>query len=565
MDQCPTSSVRSKKIKNEEEGLEDRFEHLGDIWTEIRGHELFLFGYKRRKAPEPISNLWKRNLGKLVVPNVFVDVELMKALVDSYDPKTKTIYDYRGNPMVAINKQTIDMVFDLDWDVEEKIDMHKLSQEFFNLEDIYRKWRLPIHRPKVGGSIIPFSKTDKVPFDVNQFHPYFKYTYYATAQVLGLEAHPLMDIGVMVLCADLQSKDPMPFDYATYVAEALNHGLEKLKGNLVNIHFSLYSLLLHVILYCGQESNIWSDDFSMRAYDKSGLKKPVQLWVSAWDQRFTNNQYWHFQECFVKPLSVALRQHRDYTLSPEIKRFLRPKDFSPESQIDYNWGDWYCHPNHTEIRIFGYEGKPYMLPITVPNRVASLEIVRQLSVVSAKHLTDFGKQFIVPRLLVFSDFIVKSSKSYHLLQNKLDYYGMTLGNPRENFDPEGYVKATRTSQKLRAGIHVAQMPDDLIRNLEREEAKALRERFEMTWEAFKWKRVRGKVDGNLLGDLQDPLEIAKKLLQHEAEIMHKVPPQFLHFIKTGRDSEPLAHMSQKSTASSIPADSPREDYPLALR
>lgn len=119
--------MRSKKIKSEEEGLEDRFEHLGDIWTEIRGHELFLFSYKRRDAPEPISNLWKKNLGKLVVLNVFVDVELMKALVDCHDPRTKTICDYQGNPLVVINKQTIDMVFDLDWEVEEKIDMQKLS------------------------------------------------------------------------------------------------------------------------------------------------------------------------------------------------------------------------------------------------------------------------------------------------------------------------------------------------------------------------------------------------------------------------------------------------------
>lgn len=108
---------------------------------------------------------------------------------------------------------------------------------------------------------------------------------------------------------------------------------------------------------------------------------------------------------------------------------------------------------------------------------------------------------------------------------------------------------------------MAQMLDDIIRNLEREEAKVLRERSEMTWEAFKWKRERGMVDGDLLGNLQDPLEIAKKLLQHEVEIMHRVPPQFLHFVNTGKDSKPLANMSPKSSASSIPADSPREDYP----
>lgn len=67
LDQLPASSHRSKKIKSEDEGLEDKFDNLGDIWTEIRGHELFIFGYVRRNAPEPVNNLWRLNLGKLVV------------------------------------------------------------------------------------------------------------------------------------------------------------------------------------------------------------------------------------------------------------------------------------------------------------------------------------------------------------------------------------------------------------------------------------------------------------------------------------------------------------------
>lgn len=56
------------------------------------------------------------------------------------------------------------------------------------MEDIYKRWRLPIHRPKVAGSIVPFGGGDKAPFDVTLFLPYFKYTYYYVAQVLGIEA-----------------------------------------------------------------------------------------------------------------------------------------------------------------------------------------------------------------------------------------------------------------------------------------------------------------------------------------------------------------------------------------
>lgn len=140
IDQCPSSSLRSKKIKIDDEGLEDRFEDLGDIWTEIRGHELFIFGYVRRNAPEPVNNLWRLNLGKLAVDNVFVNVELMKSLANNYDPKTRTIYDYMGKPILSITKEIIDVVFDLDWRFKEQIDTKKLAREYFNIEDIYKRW-----------------------------------------------------------------------------------------------------------------------------------------------------------------------------------------------------------------------------------------------------------------------------------------------------------------------------------------------------------------------------------------------------------------------------------------
>lgn len=69
------------------------------------------------------------------------------------------------------------------------------------MEDIYKRWRLPIQRLKIVGSIVPFGGGDKAPFDVNIFLPYFKYTHYCVAQVLGIEAPTLMDIMAMIICA----------------------------------------------------------------------------------------------------------------------------------------------------------------------------------------------------------------------------------------------------------------------------------------------------------------------------------------------------------------------------
>lgn len=129
------------------------------------------------------------------------------------------------------------------------------GQVFKHGEFTYKRWRLAPHRRKTKGVVTLFSNTDKAPFDVNLFSPYFKFTYYCTAKVLGMEASPLTDIVAMVICADIQSKDPRTFDYASYLARAINHGLEKLKGDRVNVNFKYYSPLMHILLYVDQD--IW--------------------------------------------------------------------------------------------------------------------------------------------------------------------------------------------------------------------------------------------------------------------------------------------------------------------
>lgn len=59
IDQFPESGPKYKRVaqlKTNVEKLGDRFEDLGDIWTPIRGYELFLYHYKKRNREEPISN-----------------------------------------------------------------------------------------------------------------------------------------------------------------------------------------------------------------------------------------------------------------------------------------------------------------------------------------------------------------------------------------------------------------------------------------------------------------------------------------------------------------------------
>lgn len=102
--------ARSRKAKVNlpiRDQLEDRYREIGDAFTTVRGHKLFLFHYFHRDEPMPISNPWKTGLGKLVAPNVFVNIDLLMLLVKHYDANKRCIMFPDGTNLVHFAKATI--------------------------------------------------------------------------------------------------------------------------------------------------------------------------------------------------------------------------------------------------------------------------------------------------------------------------------------------------------------------------------------------------------------------------------------------------------------------------
>lgn len=58
---------------------------------------------------------------------------------------------------------------------------------------------------------------------------------------------------------------------------------------MLNVHFKYYSFPMHILLSIGQDNGLWSDGLCVKAYEKAGVRKPMQLWLSSWDQRYNNN------------------------------------------------------------------------------------------------------------------------------------------------------------------------------------------------------------------------------------------------------------------------------------
>lgn len=96
---------------------------------------------------------------------------------------------------------------------------------------------------------------------------------------------------------------------------------------------------MHILLFVGDMNSIWGRDLLGNVFDKHGEKKLVQLWLSIGDSRYANCQYNYFEEKFVKPMMCLLGCDKNFSLSPEINKFLRLLQFNEVLGIDHNQGD----------------------------------------------------------------------------------------------------------------------------------------------------------------------------------------------------------------------------------
>ena len=70
-----------------------------------------------------MSNPWEKNLGRLLVPQVFVDVDLMKGLIKSCNPSTKTFCNEDRSVLFCLDKNAIFKAFGMGGPMSKKIDI----------------------------------------------------------------------------------------------------------------------------------------------------------------------------------------------------------------------------------------------------------------------------------------------------------------------------------------------------------------------------------------------------------------------------------------------------------
>lgn len=183
--------------------------------------------------------------------------------------------------------------------------MENLEVGYDATEGLFRRKRLPIHRPRYKNILQQFVKNEKSPYKVDLFYRCFQFTYYVIFQVLGYSRNPMIPKELMLLACDVQSEtDYKCYDYPQFVADALHESLVKIQQCGSKLTFKWYSLLMHMILFQGHKYGVWSHFLIVKTIHK-GVKMLVQLWTAIWDSGYQHSQALVLEKYFFKRIYVA--------------------------------------------------------------------------------------------------------------------------------------------------------------------------------------------------------------------------------------------------------------------
>ena len=147
------------------DGLYDKGNWVQDAQTSQTGLNLFKKWFAERKLFAPHANIWNFYLGKLVVPSVFMDYDLLEAIAKSYDQATRAVRRVDGEILISISPEEIRKVFCLGplTRYHVPIDLTDLENEYMLKKDVIRQGALKAHIGRVG-ALLAVTPSSREPF-----------------------------------------------------------------------------------------------------------------------------------------------------------------------------------------------------------------------------------------------------------------------------------------------------------------------------------------------------------------------------------------------------------------
>lgn len=190
-------------------------------------YELFMFFYNNRFKKPSASNPWRRNLAKLIFPEVYVDVDLLKALIASYIHAKKSFHKQDRNVLCRLDHASFIEAFGLEGQMSVEVDIQDFREKFQRNVKFYTGNVMIHHIPyelKLDGDIP--KKVDKM-IPMNKFCNYLQNTIYDLHKALETDGSDVVYGGPYLMALNIQ--DPftnVEYDYVKYIIKKCKNKLE---------------------------------------------------------------------------------------------------------------------------------------------------------------------------------------------------------------------------------------------------------------------------------------------------------------------------------------------------
>lgn len=193
---------------------------------------------------------------------------------------------------------------------------------------------------------------------------------------------------------------------------------------------------------------------------RDGERNPVQLWSVDMTSEAKDASFVRFDRYFASRLRLLLRGD-SLTIAQALLELVRPKNYAKGLLVSHNWGDIIPYNVSTVIRVYGFLGKPHVLPFHVPLKIGIAKLLWQIGTIDERDLPNNGTFFLVVTIVHDFVFVRKGWKNLNLF---LDRYNMAESHARF-IDPEGFYDLLRERTKSSRMVQQVYFPEDVSRNV----------------------------------------------------------------------------------------------------
>jgi hypothetical protein len=242
------------------------------------------------------------------------------------------------------------------------------------------------------------------------------------------------------------------FYIAQFISESIH---EQLKDFPLNKAFCFQSYLVYLLLF--QRKNDFHSLY-LETENEVGELASVIHWTPLVRSKPQNVGFSVYVNSFMSIVYTLFHEQSPPRIFPEIKKLLHE---SSETQL----GDWFLFKEHTEIRMYGAEVKPFKLPSFLTMRIFSLEFIRQSLNVDEVHFIPRRKKTNFKPKREIGPFIVHSRSTLQVLETMLQELGLEQGTTWQ-YDPLGVINNKRLELDISTYKHQSKPDLEQIRNLD---------------------------------------------------------------------------------------------------